>query len=261
MALVRRFGKPTLFITVTCNIQWPDIQESLYPGETAYDRPDICARVFKRKFKLLLEEITDKNVFGEITYYVYTIEQQKRKGLPHAHLLLGLKNVPKSPEEVDKIVWAELPDPENRRLHDAVTRHMIHGPCGALNLNSPCMEPVGDSKKKVCKKAYPMEFAKETVIEDTAFAVYRRRSPADGGRDTVLERRGGNETVDNRWVVPYNPHLLLKMDCHVNVVKVSSIISVKYAFKYITKGEIEKTINQHDNIFSKLHYTEIQYTM
>ena len=43
MALVRRFGKSRLFITVTCNTNWPEIQDSLYPGETPYDRPDICA--------------------------------------------------------------------------------------------------------------------------------------------------------------------------------------------------------------------------
>ena len=62
MAMVRRFGKPTLFITVTCNTNWPEIQGSLYPGETPYDRPDICARVFNRKFLLLLKDLGENKV-------------------------------------------------------------------------------------------------------------------------------------------------------------------------------------------------------
>lgn len=42
--------------------------------------------------------------------------------------------------------------------------------------------------------------------------------------------------VDNRWVVPYNPWLLLRYDCHVNVEVCGSIKSVKYLYKYVYKG-------------------------
>ena len=42
--------------------------------------------------------------------------------------------------------------------------------------------------------------------------------------------------LDNRWVVPYNPILLLKYQCHVNVEIVGSVGAVKYLYKYITKG-------------------------
>ena len=81
-------------------------------------------------------------VLGEISYWFYTIEQQKRKGLPHAHLLIGLKDSPKTPQEVDKIISAELPDPRNSQLYNAVKKHMIHGPCGDQNPRCPCMMPV-----------------------------------------------------------------------------------------------------------------------
>ena len=91
-------------------------------------------------------------LLGEISYWFYTIEQQKRKGLPHAHLLIGFKDSPKVPQEVDKIISAELPDPRNSRLYNAVKKHMIHGPCGALNPRCPCMMPVGDSNLKVMVK-------------------------------------------------------------------------------------------------------------
>ena len=46
MAIVRTFGKPTFFITFTCNAQWEEITRELLPGQAAVDRPDLTARVF-----------------------------------------------------------------------------------------------------------------------------------------------------------------------------------------------------------------------
>jgi hypothetical protein len=42
--------------------------------------------------------------------------------------------------------------------------------------------------------------------------------------------------VTNQWVVPYNPALLMLLNCHVNVEVTSSINCVKYLFKYVYKG-------------------------
>ena len=43
-------------------------------------------------------------------------------------------------ELTDSVVTAEIPD-ENLypELYKFVKKHMIHGPCGYQNLNSPCM--------------------------------------------------------------------------------------------------------------------------
>ena len=57
MAGVREFGKPDLFITITTNPKWEEITASLLPGQTAQDRPDIVARVFKQKLQLLLDDL------------------------------------------------------------------------------------------------------------------------------------------------------------------------------------------------------------
>ena len=54
MCIVRNKGKPDIFVTFTCNTMWPEIQQSLFPGESAFDRPDICARVCKIKSDALV---------------------------------------------------------------------------------------------------------------------------------------------------------------------------------------------------------------
>jgi hypothetical protein len=63
MAIVRHFGKPSLFITMTANPQWKEFQDELLPGQTASDGPDLVCRVFKLKKKALLKNIKEGNVF------------------------------------------------------------------------------------------------------------------------------------------------------------------------------------------------------
>lgn len=62
MAGVREFGKPDLFITMTCNPNWPEIQAELLPHQKAEDRPDIVARVFKLKKDALISDLTKKGL-------------------------------------------------------------------------------------------------------------------------------------------------------------------------------------------------------
>jgi len=43
------------------------------------------------------------------------------------------------PEQYDKIISAELPNKNKYlELYKMVIKHMMHGPCGALNRNCPC---------------------------------------------------------------------------------------------------------------------------
>ena len=44
MAIVRHFGKPSLFITFTANIDWAEIIGELLPSQVAFDIPDLIAR-------------------------------------------------------------------------------------------------------------------------------------------------------------------------------------------------------------------------
>ncbi len=54
MAIVRQYGKPDLFITMTCNPKWEKIISALKLGEIANDRPNLVTRVFFSKLQRLL---------------------------------------------------------------------------------------------------------------------------------------------------------------------------------------------------------------
>ncbi len=51
-SIVRHYNKPDLFVTITCNTQWKEIQDELSPNETANDRPDLICKVFNLKRKV-----------------------------------------------------------------------------------------------------------------------------------------------------------------------------------------------------------------
>lgn len=43
MAIVRKFGKPDLFITMICNPKWKEIIDNLMPWQKVQHRPDLVA--------------------------------------------------------------------------------------------------------------------------------------------------------------------------------------------------------------------------
>jgi hypothetical protein len=74
MALVQRYGKPDIFLTMTCNPEWDEIRAELLPGQMAQDRPDLTARVFRAKMEDLKKFIFKGNFFGDVAAHVYVIE-------------------------------------------------------------------------------------------------------------------------------------------------------------------------------------------
>ncbi|EAU86521.2 transcriptional factor B3 [Coprinopsis cinerea okayama7 len=231
MAVARHFRRVDLFITMTTNPQWEEITRELLPGQTAYDRPDLVARVFEMKKDALLEDIYKNGIFGNAVAYVYTIEFQKR-GLPHVHILVFLDTPYKlsTVDAIDSCIRAYWPDPFTEpRLFETVKNCMVHGPCGALNPRAPCM----DNGK--CTKNFPKPFQPATEMNDDGFPKYRR--PDDGRRYPI-----GVHWVDNRWIVPYCPYLSSKYDCHINVECAASLGSIGYVVKYMEKGPDRATL-------------------
>ena len=224
MALVTKFGKADLFVTMTCNPKWREIRETMaeLPGGAvcSVNRPDIIARVFRNKLDALQKDIINEQVLGATVAFLYGVEFQKR-GLPHAHILIFFHDDDKlrSPDDYDKVICAEIPDEvEFGNLYNVIKKCMVHGPCGSLNWNAPCMD------KGKCTKGYPKLFVEQTHNSADGYPMYRRR---DDGRQICIKKGAVEYVVDNRWIVPYNRCLSNKYDCHTNVEYCASILSVK----------------------------------
>jgi hypothetical protein len=77
MALVKKFGKPDLFITMTCNPNWSEILHELRPGEEANDGFDLTSKVFNMKLNALLKNLLQNGVLGIVMADIHVVEWQK----------------------------------------------------------------------------------------------------------------------------------------------------------------------------------------
>ncbi|CCE26557.1 uncharacterized protein CPUR_00025 [Claviceps purpurea 20.1] len=200
----------------------------------------------------MLHDVRQDMIFGPYNAHVYTIEYQKR-GLSHMHLLLWI-DVDASfwtPENIDEVICAQLPDPEtDPEMWSLVVTHMIHGPCGADNPASPCM------KDSVCSKGFTKPFAEATTItEDHGVTLAR----PDNGR--VCDKKVGSRTVqvDNRSVVAFNKKLMNKYRAHINIEFCVSYRSIKYLHKYVCKRNDRTTIEMQDRRDEVKQYIKARY--
>ena len=256
MAIVGHYGRPSLFITFTANPKWEEIERELYPGQTAADRPDLVARVFHMKAKMLREELIRDGIFGHAVARVWCIEYQKR-GLPHMHLLLFLENRQfyLQPEIIDQIVSAEIPD--DPELAEIIKRVMIHGPCGEHDPKAPCMAKDEKTGKSKCTKRFPKDFCDETTVKDDGYPIYRRRNNPNTAYTKMI--KGKEVHIDNCWVVPYNPYLSARYKAHINVEICASIHAIKYISKYIYKGPDRTTLKLDSDVDEVNLYLQARY--
>ena len=55
------YGPPDLFFTFPANLYWQEIKDNLRANETFINRPDLCTRVLRIKFREFLDVIGNKN--------------------------------------------------------------------------------------------------------------------------------------------------------------------------------------------------------
>ena len=243
LALVSEFGRPSLFITLTCNPYWSEIIEQLLPGQTAFDRGDVVCQVFYRKLEAVLTNIRSgkyfpvygtRNQFHKIKFEVRVIEYQRR-GLPHVHLVLKFEENSSMPRYDDKVALATWIDhhitavypttaddeeplepneayEEDVEYAEMVKGHMMHK-CFAES-NGGCKNDKG-----ICSKGYDKNVVSNTTSFDIkGFPLYKR------------------PTIKSLQVVPHNRALLKQWNGHANVEFAGSTYTVIYLYKYLFKG-------------------------
>lgn len=114
---------------------------------------------------------------------------------------------------------------------------MMYGPCGNLSPKNVCME-----KNFVCKNKYPRDYVEDTSLSYDSYPLYKRPNDGESVKVRVC-------MLDNRRIVPYNPYILIKYDCQINVEICSSVEDVKYLYKNVYKGHdrIYFTLNKETN--------------
>ncbi|KAJ8911351.1 hypothetical protein NQ315_011644 [Exocentrus adspersus] len=209
MAVVARHGKPDLFLTLTCNPQWPEIRDNLEYQQKPENRPDFICRVFKIKLTEFLDDLIHKQLYGIVRNYHYVIEFQKR-GLLHAHIVITFiaDDRIRSTEQVDGIVSAVIRDQRTQpELYELVARFQIHRPCGSLDPPAPQAEGARNSSQK-------------SMHRIVYLALQQTIAPNTNGRTTY--------------------------HTHINFEVVRSVESLRYLYKYVTKGHDCITIRQDE---------------
>ncbi|XP_076066101.1 uncharacterized protein LOC143039746 [Oratosquilla oratoria] len=240
LAYVSNYGSPDFFITFTMNPAWEELSKAAeQTGGTSTnkgDRPDLISRIFKQKVDGLINNLAVKNIFGKVKAFLYSIEWQKR-GLPHVHILLWMRHAVNA-EFVSKIISAELPDKDKEpELFDIVTKCLIHGPCKGFDESHLCCQQASAiGGKECCGKGFPKPCRDTLLYGNNGYPMYKRRAIGDGGNSFKKFIKGKEITVDNSWVVPYNPYLCLKYNAHINVECSNSIKAIAYVTKYVNKG-------------------------
>jgi hypothetical protein len=234
MTLPARFGGIDYFLTFTTNPSWPEIVDNSGDG-VGMNAPDLYCRVFHIKMKALLADVLELGVLGVVVAFSYAVEFQQR-GLPHLHAIFIVRpaDKPHTAAIIDGTVSAQLPDVNtDPEYFAAVTKHMLHGPCGVHKPTHYCM------RNGECRFDYPKRLAAETTIPADGYANLARPIGPQFVADSF--------TYDNGWVVPHNRGLLLKYNAHINVECSASISVVKYMFSYIYKGSGATTASISDS--------------
>ncbi|XP_055331249.1 uncharacterized protein LOC129583481 [Paramacrobiotus metropolitanus] len=196
-------GQPDLFVTLTQNDTWPDIELSVDNSPGRFSE-------FKKLFLY-----NKQGPFGEVKHHWYRHEYQKR-GAINTHLVIWLKNR----DAAVGLISAHIPEADNPVsgfVKHLVKQHQIHERC----LKERCFKGVGSKILKICKYGFPFKTPLEKCCLDEKGVRY------------LYPRY----KLEDAYVVPYNADLLLMWQGHVNVQKVTANGWQLYLAKYVAKSE------------------------
>ena len=253
MCMVREYGSPTLFLTLSCaEYDSLDIATYLrkvnnvpdsYPiGKLCTEDPVSVLRKFSHDFFQTV--IIKGQVLGCVSHYFFKKEYQAR-GAPHYHILLWIDGAPvagtDSNDEVLQWIQARITccipeENSNPELHQLVTKYQHH------KCNSYCQRKkrVGDTFITRCRFGFPrQECTTATLLSvDECMKLSHRKI----------------------YTLPRSPLLLMlwKANMDLQFVGESTLVIANYVTGYITKAErcnmqdLWQEVSSHTSIYSKL---------
>lgn len=84
-------------------------------------------------------------------------------------------------------------------------------------------------------KIFPKKFVDHATFDDDGYPIYKIR---DNGVTAVK----GGVHLDNQYVVPYNPKLLMRYRAHINIEYCNKSDCIKYLFKYANEWSDRVTV-------------------
>ena len=236
LAMSRKFGQPSFFITLTQNDNWIEIQNYIHngPGHDGQQRATYArfelndiypgkdysvetVEAYNNRLKLFKEQVLfNKNgPLGEVIDFWDRKEFQSR-GAIHNHMVVWCKEgtVP------DNVVCAELPRGDDKEPMVAVLRSYVERLQVHRCRKDKCIKDSYINKSKKCKYGFPYPMQEEEGLNKA------------GNR--FLPRRTCKEDSN---VVPYNPEILLLWGAHMNIQKVTASGWEMYLAKYVAKTE------------------------
>ena len=161
---------------------------------------------------------------GGLLYSIQRVEFQKR-GLPHAHILLKYSSECITPDDIDNVVSARIPEAANDA--EIVRRFMLHTAHDSNVINNIPPSPENPLKycekwkngARVCRFGYPKPPQERTSLDPSNRVLYQR----DEG---------------DAFVVPHCLPLLRKFKSHMNMEIAGCGQLFQYLFKYVHKGTV-----------------------
>ena len=220
---------PFIVVSMICNPNWLEIRTQMPADAHWTNCMDIVTRVFVQKFDALVDVIVGQRLFGPVLGHVHQIELLPRS-LPRADMVIVLGSTPLTPQLIDAIVCAEVPNPTTQpELHNVVSKFMIHKPCDSAP-NARCRQYMDNGS---CVQRFPQKKTEHTTTQGSVYPQYQRRC-----RYGVLL---GDRTITDDWVIPYNPGLLLQFDCPMHVEVAVRSHSCRRALEYVSTVRFRAT--------------------
>ena len=239
MAVIGRYGNPTLFITFTGNPAWPEFLEAVRittgkdpPPDAHVLFPALLVRVFKAKLYALENDLKVGSIFVHRQVFIQRVIEFQKRYIPHAHIVIRLDAPDPTPNMVDSWITTRMfyheECPQFSGDIDSCIRAKCDCPAHILNrfifskmrhtkcTEGKCLTPTG------CKKGYPFDHAGEPTMSHSWC----------NSRGTWTLRRSFRQ--DSK-VVPYNRRLVEKYNAHINVECCASFTVIRYLRKYLSK--------------------------